>query len=180
MRTVISKALGYLNGLLYAPFLRDFQIIRVQGRMNLVRRNGVIQIGHRTTIWPGVKLTSIGGPDGPPARLAIGVHSSVGDRTQIHCCRNVSIGDFVLISWDCNILENNYHTTSDGLITSAPIVIEDRVWIGCRAIILAGVTISEGSIVAAGSVVTRDVPPGTLVAGNPAKIIRETEPWQMD
>ena len=67
--------------------------------------------------------------------------------------------------------------TTDGGIKSAPITIGDRVWIGCRAIILAGVTIGEGSVVAAGSVVTRDVPPGTLVAGNPAKVIRETGPW---
>jgi acetyltransferase-like isoleucine patch superfamily enzyme len=180
MRAVVSKALGYLNGLLYAPFLRDFQVIRVQGRMKLVRRNGAIQIGRRTTIWPGVKLTSIGALDCPQARLAIGAYSSVGDRTQIHCCEQVAIGDYVLISWDCNILENNFHTTTDGGITSAPIVIGNRVWIGCRVIILAGVTIGEGSIVAAGSVVTRDVPPGTLVAGNPAKVIRETGPWRMD
>ena len=49
-----------------------------------------------------------------------------------------------------------------------------------RAIILAGVTIGEGAIVAAGSVVTKDVPAGTLVAGNPARVIRETGPWKMD
>ncbi len=177
--TTIAKIFGYLNGLLYAPFLADFQIIRVQGWLRLVRRNGSIRIGRRTTVWPGVKLTSLGAADGPPARLTIGAFSSLGDRLQVHCCREVTIGDYVLISWDCNILENNFHTSTDGGIASAPIVIENRVWIGCRAIILAGVTIGEGSIVAAGSVVTRDVPPGTLVAGNPAKVIRETGPWQM-
>ncbi len=175
----ISKVLGYLNGWLYAPFLKDFQIIRVVGRMKLVRGQGTIRIGRRTTIWPGVKLTSLGNAADEPARLTIGDFSSIGDRTQIHCCKKVAIGNYVLVSWDVNFLENNFHTTTDGGITSAPIVIADRVWIGCRAIILGGVTIGEGSIVAAGSVVTRDVPPGTLVAGNPAKVIRETGPWQM-
>lgn len=180
MLTKISKVFGYLNGWLYAPFLKEFQVIRVVGRMKLVRQHGTVQIGRRTTIWPQVKLTSLGKGEGEPARLTIGEYSSIGDRTQIHCSEKVAIGNYVLVSWDVNILENNFHTTTDGGITSAPIVIEDRVWVGCRAIILGGVTIGEGSIVAAGSVVTRDVPPGTLVAGNPAKVIRETGPWQMD
>lgn len=180
MLSRISKFFGYLNGFLYAPFLTDYRIIRVVGCLKLARRHGSIQIGRRTTIWPGVKLTSLGASEAQPARLTIGAFSSIGDRVQVHCCEKVSIGDYVLVSWDCNILENNFHTTTDGGISSAPIVIGDRVWIGCRAIILAGVTIGEGSIVAAGSVVTRDVPPGTLVAGNPAKVIRETGPWRMD
>jgi len=55
----------------------------------------------------------------------------------------------------------------------APIVIEDNVWIGTRAIILKGVTIGEGSVVGAGAVVTRSVPPGVLVGGVPARVIRE-------
>lgn len=176
----VAKILGYLNGLLYAPSLTDFRIIRVPGRLKLVRRHGEIRVGRRTTLWPGVKLTCLGKAGGPPARLTIGACSSIGDRTQIHCCERISIGDYVLISWDCDILENNFHTTTDGGIASAPIVIGDRVWIGCRVIILSGVTIGEGAIVAAGSVVTRDVPPGMLAAGNPAKVIRETGPWRMD
>ncbi len=177
---MVSKAFGYLNGLLYSPFLKGFHLIRVHGRMKVLRRNGIVRIGRRTTIWPGVKLTSLGAAGGAPANLSIGAFSSIGDRTQIHCCDSISIGDYVLISWDCNILENNFHTTTDGGISSAPIKIEDRVWIGCRVIIVAGVTIGEGAIVAAGSVVTRNVPAGTLVAGNPAKVIRETGPWRMD
>jgi len=176
----LAKALAYLNGLRYAPFLTDFQIIKVQGRLKLVRCNGTISIGRRTTLWPDVKLTCIGAEDGKAARLTVGQFSSIGDRTQIHCCEKVDIGTYVLISWDCNILENNFHTTTDGGIRSAPIVIRNRVWVGCRAIILAGVTIGEGSIVGAGSVVTSDVPPGTLVAGNPAQVIRETGPWLGD
>jgi acetyltransferase-like isoleucine patch superfamily enzyme len=54
-----------------------------------------------------------------------------------------------------------------------PVKINDRVWIGFNSIILKGVTIGEGGIVGAGSVVTKDVPPYTIVAGNPARVIRE-------
>ena len=60
---------------------------------------------------------------------------------------------------------------------SAPIVIEDHVWIGMRAIVLRGVTIGEGSIVAAGSVVSRNVPPHCLVSGVPAKVIATNVSW---
>jgi acetyltransferase-like isoleucine patch superfamily enzyme len=149
----------------------------MHGFPKIKKRNGTIQIGKRTTIWPGVKFSVISKQPEKPARLTIGKHSSVGDRTQIHCCNNITIGDKVLISWGVNILENYYHSTSDNAVKSAPIIIENKVWIGCNAIILAGVTIGKGSVVAAGAVVTKDVPPGKLVAGNPAEIIRETEPW---
>ncbi|MFN7691728.1 MAG: DapH/DapD/GlmU-related protein, partial [Bacteroidota bacterium] len=59
-----------------------------------------------------------------------------------------------------------------GNIASKPIVIHDKVWISFNAIILKGVTIGEGAVVAAGSVVTKDVAPYTMVAGNPAKFIK--------
>ena len=61
------------------------------------------------------------------------------------------------------------------VVRSAPIVIEDRAWIGFNAIILKGVTIGEGSVVAAGAVVTKDVEPYTVVAGNPARVVKRLE-----
>ena len=68
------------------------------------------------------------------------------------------------------ILENQKDTSCTEF--DKDIVIEDDVWIGTRCIILKGVTIHEGAIVGAGSIVTKDVPPYTIVAGNPAKVIR--------
>jgi acetyltransferase-like isoleucine patch superfamily enzyme len=177
LESKLFKALGYLKGFLYWPRLRDFRPIRVHGFPKFKTHNGSISIGRRTTIWPGVKFSVVSKDRSKPAQLTIGSYSSIGDRTQIHCCDRVEIGSYVLVSWGVNILENYYHGTEDDSITSAPVRIEDRVWIGCNVIVLAGVTIGQGSVVAAGSVVTRDVPPGTLVAGNPAREIRQTKPW---
>ena len=177
MESLLFKALGYVKGLLYWPRLTDFQLVRVHGRPRFTLHHGTVTIGKRTTIWPGVRFSVVSRVPGAVAAVTIGTACSIGDNTQIHCCGRVSIGDCVLISWGVNILENSYHNTEDGAIRSAPVVIEDRVWIGCNAIVLSGVTIGSGSVVGAGSVVTRDVPPGVLVAGNPAKVIRKTGHW---
>ncbi len=177
MESAIFKICGYLKGLLYGLRLKDFNLIRVHGFPTLKKHNGSVSVGRRTTIWPGVKFAAVSKDPAKPAEIRVGAYSSIGDNTQIHCCEKVTIGDHVLISWGVNIVENNYHNTADNAIRTAPITIGDRVWIGCNVIVLSGVTIGDGSIIAAGSVVTKDVPPRSLVAGNPAKVIRETEPW---
>lgn len=94
---------------------------------------------------------------------------------------DISIGDNVTLSARCMLLDAGLDV--DGLLdnsrhvrkhTKSYIHIEDGVWIGAGAIILAGITVHKNSIVGAGSVVTRDVPEGVVVAGNPARIIRQS------
>jgi len=122
--------------------------------------------------------------------LSIGDYSFVG-RSRIFAAHKIDIGKGVLISDNVIILDSNLHSVSaskrfseavawskgrfpnvyDG-IPGEPVVISDHVWIGANSVILKGVTIGEGSVVGAGSIVTKDVPPYTIVAGNPAKIIR--------
>lgn len=75
-------------------------------------------------------------------------------------------------------MDCNQHTIHrDGYRFRNPVIINDNVWIGMNAIILPGVTIGKGAVIAAGSVVTKDVPPYSLVGGNPAKIIRQQVRW---
>lgn len=122
----------------------------------------------------------------------------IGDRTflsgsTIVCADKVDIGNDVLISWGCTIVDHNSHAVdwasrkNDVVawgqgkkdwsgVKINPVKICDRAWIGFNVIILKGVTIGEGAIVGAGSVVTKDVPPYTIVAGNPARTIREIPP----
>ncbi|GAB6050111.1 hypothetical protein JCM16106_09560 [Hydrogenophilus islandicus] len=169
-----QKAFAYLRGrwTSYRHFVRPAWVCQV-GRVVVVRERGTIEVGERVWLWPDVKLdASAVAPDGV-AELRIGDRVSIGDRTQIHCGERIEIGEGTLISWDCVIMDRDYHNPDGGPEKTAPVVIGERVWIGCRAIILKGVTLGDGVVVAAGSVVTRSVPPYTLVAGNPARVIRQ-------
>ncbi|MCB0501083.1 MAG: acyltransferase [Bacteroidetes bacterium] len=130
--------------------------------------------------------------------IAIGNRSFIGGGNFISI-NNITIGNDVMFSWGCTVMDNDAHSLSwehrkadvkdwkRGIdenkigyyknwvnVCSKPIVIKDKAWIGFNVIILKGVTIGEGAIVAAGSVITKDVPDFTIVAGNPARVIKET------
>ncbi len=128
---------------------------------------------------------------------------AIGDRTFVGggkfvTINKISIGSDVLISWGCTFMDNNAHSLKwserkndvrdwkKGIeenkigiyknwqnVESAPIIIKDKSWIGFETVVLKGVTIGEGAIIGSKSVVTKDVPDWTVVAGNPAKVIRE-------
>ena len=130
--------------------------------------------------------------------IEIGNNVNIGDAKLI-CHENIKIDDNVLIAWGGTIYDHNSHSiylderindskrcyddykkTGSSLISkdwstvkSAPIHIYNGAWIGFNSIILKGVTIGEGAVVAAGSVVTKDVAPYTVVGGNPARFIKE-------
>ena len=115
------------------------------------------------------------------AHLEIGTRSYVNDCSTLTCFQHVKIGSGCSISWNTNILDTNIH---DLIIEgyqrprSEPIIIGDQVWIGTGATILAGTTIGDLSVVAAGSVVTSDVASGVVVGGNPARVISEHASWR--
>lgn len=95
----------------------------------------------------------------------------------IVCFAEISIGHDVAIGPEVYIRDSDSHVISDSSgPATQPITIGDHVWIGARAMVLKGVTINDGAIVAAGAIVTKDVPPETLVAGAPARVIR-TATW---
>jgi len=173
----LKKLVAYMRGYVFSlmHFDRPAPICQF-GKVKLVRRNGVISVGARTALWPDVKLSCVGSPE-KLAHLKVGRKCSIGDRTEIHCGDSVAIGDRVIIAWDCNILDRDYHSVDATAEHTGPIVIGNDVWIGCRVIILKGVRIGDGAVVAAGSVVTRDVPEHTLVAGNPARIKKTIAGW---
>ncbi len=109
------------------------------------------------------------------AKLTLG--SGFANRhTWISCGLEITIGEQVFIADQVIIRDWDGHTIV-GRANKAPISIGNNVWIGMRAIILKGVTIGDGAVVAAGAVVTRDVPAGSVVAGNPARVVKENMKW---
>jgi acetyltransferase-like isoleucine patch superfamily enzyme len=115
---------------------------------------------------------------GPEVVVTIGDRTFVNRRTEFVCGESITVGTDCAISWDVCITDTDSHSLDGGQRTS-PVIIGNRVWIGARAMILKGVTIGDGAVVAANSVVTRDVPPRTLVGGSPARVLRENVEWQL-
>ena len=127
------------------------------------------------------------------AKIVIGDYTTIRYDTRLVSTCSIIIGNEVIISNNCVIYDNNTHPISplkrhamshSGFHSelwsnvhaeSAPVVIEDNVWICQRAMILKGVHIGKGSVIAAGAVVTKDVPPYCVVAGNPAKVVKRLE-----
>lgn len=88
----------------------------------------------------------------------------------------VYIEDYVQIALSLSIITNNHDFYDRSILTVQDTYIKKNAWIGANSIILPGVTISENAVVGAGSVVTKDVEANTVVAGNPAKVIRQLNP----
>ncbi len=103
----------------------------------------------------------------------------IGDNCKIHVYKQLIIGSNTIISWNVSIMDGDGHSLIYGDKNNTPmsIIIGNNVWIGNNAIILKGVNIGDNSVIAAGSVVTQSVPSCSLVAGNPAKIIRQGIDW---
>ncbi|WP_051350463.1 acyltransferase [Dyadobacter alkalitolerans] len=152
---------------------------------NLQRNKSKIVIGTNSHIRGNLLIWPYGNG------IQIGNNSFVGEGARIWAGDNVLIGNGVLIAHNVTIIDSDSHEldylereqsfiklTTDGhpkdlgSVKTSPIVIEDNVWISYNSCILKGVKIGKGAIVGAGSVVSKDVPPFTIVAGNPAVIIR--------
>lgn len=109
------------------------------------------------------------------ADLRVGRNVFVNQNCTFYDLGGIDIGDEVMIGPNVSIITSGHPLEPSerrAAVTAKPVVIERNVWIAAGSIILGGVRIGENSVVAAGSVVTRDVPPNSLVAGNPARVVR--------
>lgn len=113
-----------------------------------------------------------------PKGIRLGTNVAINEGVFLLGRTGITIGNDVVLSARCMLMDAGLSLDEGGPMVERahadkPITLEDGVWIGAGAIILAGVTIGANSVVGAGSVVTRNVPPNTLVAGNPARVLRQ-------
>ena len=145
---------------------------------------GCIEIGNGCEIFGRLESQSGG-------KIRIGDNTAIYNKSVVGSVESISIGNCVIISNHVHIYDNNNHPVDPEIrmemckkgfkgedwrwknSASSPVVIEDGVWIGEYSAILKGVTIGKGSVVGCHSVVTKDVPPYSVVAGNPARVVKE-------
>lgn len=152
------------------PRLRNLGLI-FQGK------GAEVHVGSGVMLERGVRLSL-----GDNARIYIGDNTYLGDGTCVLAVKEVRIGAGCAISWHVVIMDTSSHPVGfegEKLETKiAPVIVGDHVWIGSRAVILKGVEVGDGAIIANNSVVTKNVPPKTMVAGNPARVIKERVAWE--
>lgn len=169
------RLMSYAQRLVAAKFyLRNCKLgrfVTVNGKPLVISRGEII-IHDRVVIWSIFDRTKLSVRAN--GRLEIGAHTRING-AHIAVKASVRIGKNVRIAPYTLIMDSDFHDiqehSSEG--RSAPIVIEDDVWVASRVTILKGVTIGRGSVLSAGAVVTKDVPPYTLVGGVPARVIKD-------
>lgn len=201
LRSLLSdKQKKFILVLLYVPCMpRDIVFSFIKGLrwhpdwrfwglpfVSKAGRGGSISIGRKFKACSNIKHNSLGvfqrvviKTVGHGAKIVIGDDVGVSGCT-ISAAQSITIGNHVLIGSGCLITDSDAHPVDPferregGGGVSKPIVIENDVFVGARAIILKGVTIGQGSVIGAGSVVAKSIPPYSIAVGNPAKIIGDS------
>ncbi len=150
------------------------------GRSLYVNNARAIDIGSKVRIKSQFILADVCPGEGKLPKIVIGDGTLIFYRFQCNAAKSVRIGRNVLIASNVFITDCDHIVESGGVpptmsdkIAASPVVIGDNCWLGQNVVVLKGVTIGNDCIIGASSVVTRDVPPCTVVAGNPARIIRK-------
>lgn len=147
------------------------QRVQLRGRP-AVSNQGTLTIGERVRLVSTVatlELVTL-----PGGHLEIGDNVFINYGSSLVASNHVKVGNDCLIGTHVMVMDCDFHRVEDKVwdTTGYPVILEDRVWLGNRSMVLKGVTVGHDAVVAAGSVVTRDVPPRTVVAGSPARVVR--------
>ncbi|RMG25009.1 MAG: acyltransferase, partial [Methanobacteriota archaeon] len=131
---------------------------------------GRLSISSGSWFEKGVLLHCIDG------HLSIGEMTFINKNSVIACMESITIGNNVLIADHVSIFDHDHGLVNRSEYRTKPVLIEDNVWLGSHSVVLKGVRIGKGSIVAAGSVVTKSIPPNEIWGGVPARFMKKIEP----
>ena len=173
---------GYWHRIKFKLALKDVKIgsaFRVYGKM-IVRGPGKVRIGSNFYV-DGLTNNHVCLSVGVPGALIEFGDNCGLNGTVLQCSRHIRVGDWSNIA-DAYITDTPAHTLSRNRrqlgsidISGVPVEIKQNVWVSTKVVILHGVTIGENSVIAACSLIRKDVPPNVMVAGNPQKIVKEID-----
>ena len=195
MQRILIKLIGLIRRLERRKNLRRLGLYHLSIKSQVLAKltfgpfvdskTNILQVGEGSLVRGNVSFVKNG------ACLLVGNNTAINGSTSFSIASNVEIGNNVLISFDCLFMDHDGHSSDPEIRESdlpdllndrpkawetvkiLPIRIEDSAWVGARSTILKGVTIGQGAIVAAGSVVTKSVSPFVIVAGNPARQVNK-------
>ncbi len=144
---------------------------RKHGRFE-INDGAQISLGNNSSMMSGGTIVAF-----ENSSITIGNNVLLNNNCEIYSSDKITIGDDTVISNNCIIRDCDIHKII-GRINHKPISIGKHVWIGTNCIVLKGVTIGDGAIIGAGSIVVKDVPSRAMVAGNPAIIVKENVEWE--
>lgn len=177
-------------------FLNGIGWLRAELMIALMKARGrKITVGDRPIFWRGRPTIAVYGSltvgndwkmfglpypgritIGPGAAIKVGNNFGVNYGVEIYAAKSITMGDNTMVGDLVTIYDTAFHSVDEGSEPRvAPVTIGDNVWLGRGSLVLPGVTIGDHSVVAAGAVVTKDVPARTVVAGNPARPVREVK-----
>jgi len=186
----INKKFDYLINLLSFTINRiEYPVFpTIEGRV-LLKNKGTMQFGESIVINSNMKSNPIGGDSKTILICNEGAKIKIGNNTGIsNSCifahNEIKIGNDVFIGGGCKIYDTDFHSLdyrkrrlneAETEVNVKPVEIKDNVFIGAHSIILKGITIGECSVIGAGSVVAKNIPPNEVWAGNPARFIRKNQ-----
>ena len=148
---------------------------RIHDGVTIWLRGGTIDLGREVVLRRGVEMNSSGG-------IVLADETLLSFRVVVHCAEAVAVGTRSIVGEHTTITDSFHVRTPPGVavlhhVGTKPTRVGSDVWIAAQAVIAAGVAVGDGAFVAASAVVTHDVPPGWLVAGNPAHAVRALDGW---
>ncbi|MFN8133234.1 MAG: acyltransferase [Solirubrobacteraceae bacterium] len=170
------NALPWNRAAIHREFLRRGAFVRwpVEGNVLEALREGRLEIGAEALLEPGVWLTAPG-----DARIRIGSGTFLNRNVMVAAVSLVEIGDHCMLANGCFVTDGNHRFDDpdapvpwQGFDSKGPTRIGDNVWCGANVVVTSGVTIGQRTVVGANSVVTQDLPPFSIAAGAPARVLR--------